>query len=312
MTVAPILVDVTLVAVSVVALGFGARHLVDGATLVAGRLGLSGLVVGLTVVAFGTSAPEFAVTIDAALAGEADISVANVVGSNVVNLGFVLGAAAMLRALPTSTALVRRDGVVLLGTTALVFVLLRDLLLSRPEGVLLFALLVAYLAVLARSGSDRGRIDDEALDTAGPAAVIGLFGGLAVVLAGAHLLVLSAVGLARDVGVSEWTIGVTVVAAGTSVPEFATSVVAVRRGRPGLSAGNLVGSCIFNLLGVLGLAASVRALPVAANATESMWWLAAFVVVAITLLWTERVLSRLEGGLLIVLNAVNWIVDFLP
>ena len=312
MTVAPTVVDVTLVAVSVVALGFGARHLVDGATLVAGRLGLPGLVVGLTVVAFGTSAPEFAVTIDAALAGEADISVANVVGSNVVNLGFVLGAAAVLRALPTSTALVRRDGVVLLGTTALVFVLLGDLLLSRPEGVLLFALLVAYLAVLARSGSDRGRIDDEAIDTVGPAAVLGLLGGLAVVLAGAHLLVLSAVGLARDVGVSEWTIGVTVVAAGTSVPEFATSVVAVRRGRPGLSAGNLVGSCIFNLLGVLGLAASVRALPVAANATESMWWLAGFVVVAITLLWTERVLSRLEGGLLIVLNAVNWIVDFLP
>jgi len=312
MSVAPILVDVALVAASVVALGFGARHLVDGATLVAGRLGLPGLVVGLTVVAFGTSAPEFAVTIDAALAGEADVSVANVVGSNVVNLGFVLGAAAVLRALPTSTALLRRDGVVLLGTTALVFVLLGDLLLSRPEGVLLFALLVAYLAVLARSGSDRVRIDDEAIDTVGPAAVVGLFGVLAVVLAGAHLLVLSAVGLARDVGVSEWTIGVTVVAAGTSVPEFATSVVAVRRGRPGLSAGNLVGSCIFNLLGVLGLAASVRALPVAASATASMWWLAAFVVVAITLLWTRRVLSRLEGGLLIVLNAVNWIVDFLP
>ncbi|HKJ59522.1 MAG TPA: calcium/sodium antiporter [Halobacteriales archaeon] len=312
MSVAPILVDVALVAAAVVALWLGARHLVDGATLVAGRLGLPGLVVGLTVVAFGTSAPEFAVTVDAALAGEADVSVANVVGSNVVNLGFVLGASAVVRALPTSTALVRRDGVVLLGTTALVFVLLGDLLLSRPEGVLLFAMLVAYLAVLARSGSDRVRIDDEAIDTVGPAAVIGLLGGLAVVLAGAHLLVLSAVGLARDVGVSEWTIGVTVVAAGTSVPEFATSVVAVRRGRPGLSAGNLVGSCIFNLLGVLGLAASVRALPVAASATASMWWLAAFVVVAITLLWTRRVLSRLEGGLLIVLNAVNWIVDFLP
>ncbi|WP_435348758.1 calcium/sodium antiporter [Haloarchaeobius sp. HRN-SO-5] len=307
-----VLVDLALVAVAVVGLWYGALQFVRGAGRIARRLRLPGLVVGLTVVAFGTSAPEFAVTLDAALAAKSDISVANVVGSNVVNLGFILGGVALVRELPTSQDLVRRDSVTLLGATVLVFALLWDLRLSRLEGGLLLALLAAYLFVLVRTGSGSLRPEERAPVAFQWTDVVRLVGGLAIVVAGAHLLVLAASNLARDAGVSEWAIGVTIVAAGTSMPEFATSMVAVRRGRTGISAGNLVGSCVFNFLGVLGLAALVRPLPVANTAIESMAWLLGIVLVVTVLFWSRNVLSRLEGGLLVGLNAINWVVDFLP
>jgi cation:H+ antiporter len=311
MAVSAILVDAALVVAAVVGLGVGASQFVAGASRLARRVGLSGLVVGLTVVSFGTSAPEFAVTIDAALTAKPDISVANVVGSNVVNLGFILGGVALVRALPTSRALVRRDGTVLIGTTGLVLLLLWDLRLSRLEGGVLFALLVVYLFTLLRSGGTR-ITDDRDAATASPVrnAVRALV-GLAAVIAGAHVLVLSAADLARVAGVSEWVIGVTVVAAGTSMPEFATSVAAARRGRTGLSAGNLVGSCVFNLLGVLGLAALVQPLPVVGTAIESTLWLLGTAAIVVLMFWSNEMLSRLEGGVLVLLNAANWVVDFL-
>jgi len=311
MTTTAIAIDLGTAAVAVLVLAGGASAFVTGATRIARRLGLSGLVIGLTVVAFGTSAPEFAVTLDAALAAKSDISVGNVVGSNVVNLGFVLGGAALVRAIPTSEDLLRRDSVVLVGTTLLAILVLWDLRVSRAEGAVLFALLLAYLAFLVRSGSDRIRAPEVSAD-GGAADVVRLVGGLAGVVIGAHLLVLAASDLAREAGIAEWAIGVTVVALGTSTPEFVTSVVAARRGRAGLSAGNLVGSCIFNVLGVLGLAAVVRPLPVASAALPSVAWLLAVVLVATALLWSRRVLSRAEGAVLVGLNALNWLVDLLP
>lgn len=374
MAVPPLLVDVGTVAAAVAALWAGASWFVEGASTTARRLGIPGLVVGLTVVSLGTSAPEFAVTLDAALAGRADISVANVVGSNVLNLGFVIGGAALVRALPTSRSLLRRDGTVLVGATLLTFVLVLDLRVSRLEGGLLAALMVAYLLVLARSGredpagadapggesepaspggsggatpvpvdgplasdanpatggvgpggagtdgtpgGDPGETDpdgtagDDARGAVRAADVLRFVVGLALVVVGAHLLVLGASDIAREAGVSEWVIGATVVAGGTSTPEFVTSVVAARQGRAGISGGNVVGSCIFNLLGVLGLAALVSPLSVAAAAIDGMWWLLGTVVVVSAMLGTRRVLSRTEGGVLVAINAVNWIVDFL-
>jgi len=356
MVVPPTAVDLVTLVAAVAALWAGASWFVDGASTTARRLGVPGLIVGLTVVALGTSAPEFAVTLDAALAGKADISVANVVGSNVLNLGFVLGGAALVRALPTSRPLLRRDGPVLVGATLLTVLLVRDLRVSRPEGALLAALMVAYLLVLARSGRNgaagddaggsdgtvpvpldgplasdanpaTGRGDPGGEATGGEATggdvetdaggairsadVLRFVVGLALVVGGAHLLVLGASDLARDAGVSEWVIGATVVAGGTSTPEFVTSVVAARQGRPGISGGNVVGSCIFNLLGVLGLAALVRPLPVAPVAVDGTWWLLGTVLVVSAMLGTRRVLSRTEGGVLVAINAVNWVVDFL-
>jgi cation:H+ antiporter len=311
MAVSAILVDAALVVAAVVGLGVGASQFVAGASRLARRVGLSGLVVGLTVVSFGTSAPEFAVTIDAALTAKPDISVANVVGSNVVNLGFILGGVALVRALPTSRALVRRDGTVLIGTTGLVLLLLWDLRLSRLEGGVLFALLVVYLFTLLRSGGTRITNDRDAATASPVRNAVRALVGLAAVIAGAHVLVLSAADLARVAGVSEWVIGVTVVAAGTSMPEFATSVAAARRGRTGLSAGNLVGSCVFNLLGVLGLAALVQPLPVVGTAIESTLWLLGTAAIVVLMFWSNEMLSRLEGGVLVLLNAANWVVDFL-
>ena len=311
MALVDLLVDLALVVVAVVALWGGATQFVSGAGRVARRLRVPGLVVGLTVVAFGTSAPEFAVTLDAAVLGRSDISVGNVVGSNVLNLGAVLGGTALLRALPTSRALLRRDATALVGTTVLVFVFLRDLRLARLEGGVLLVLLGLYLAVLVRAGSDRVRADEREPGSFGRSDLVRLVGGLAVVVAGAHVLVLAATDLARDAGVSEWLIGTTVVAAGTSMPEFATSVAAVRRRRAGLSAGNLVGSCLFNFLGVLGVAAVASPLAVARSAIGSMTWLLGLVVVATVLLWSGGVLSRLEGGVLVALNALAWTFDVL-
>jgi cation:H+ antiporter len=306
---ADVLFDVLFVGVAVLALWVGAEQFVTGASQAARRLGVPGLVIGLTVVAFGTSAPEFAVTLDAALSGRPDVSVANVVGSNVLNLGFILGGTALVRSLPIGRDLVRRDATLLVGTTLLLLVVVRDLQLSRGDGLVLFGVLVVYLVVLARAGSTGGGDDLPAARTFAPLDLGRLVGGLALVVGGAHLLVTSAVDIALAVGISEWVIGVTVVAAGTSIPEFATSVAAVRQGRVGISAGNIVGSCVFNTLGVLGLAAAVQPLPVAGAAVETTLWLLGVTVLVTVFFYTSDVLSRVEGAVLVALNAVNWVLD---
>ena len=308
MAVAAVIVfDVLFVGVAVVALWFGADQFVAGASRVARRLGVPGLVIGLTVVAFGTSAPEFAVTIDAALAGQSDISVANVVGSNVLNLGFILGSVALLGALSTSRTLVRRDSVLLVASTALLLWVVVDGRLGVVEGAVLFGSLAAYLLLLARSGGNQAVASvDEPFHwpDAGRLVV-----GLSLVVGGGHLLVVSAVDLATAAGVSSWVIGLTVVAAGTSLPEFATSLAAARQGNAGISAGNLVGSCIFNTLGVLGLAALLNPLSVSTAGISGTAWLLGTTVLVLVLFATEATLSRLEGGLLVALNAANWVLN---
>ncbi|GGN93033.1 MULTISPECIES: sodium:calcium antiporter [Haloarcula] len=302
-----VLFDALFVGVAVVALWFGADRFVTGAGRIARQLGVPGLVVGLTVVAFGTSAPEFAVTIDAALAGQTDISVANVVGSNVLNLGFVLGGVALVRSLATSRALVRRDSVLLVVTTVALLGLVVDGRLGRLEGALLFAGLLGYLLYLARNGGDQMAA---AVDQPFHWPDVGrLVAGLGLVVGGGHLLVLSAVDIAQALGISEWVIGITVVAAGTSLPEFVTSLAAARQGRTGISAGSLVGSCIFNVLGVLGLAAVVHPLPVTPVGIEGTAWLLGTVVLVTVLFYTDAALSRLEGGVLVALNAANWLAN---
>ncbi|MEF8774526.1 MAG: calcium/sodium antiporter [Halobacteriales archaeon] len=305
------LLDLALVAVAIVGIGAGASQFVGGAARVAAGLGVSGLVVGLTVVGFGTTAPEFAVTLEAALTGKGDISVANVVGSNVINLGFVLGGAALVRSLSASGGLLRRDTPVLFGATALSVVVIWDLRIARIEGAVLFALLGGYLAVLARANSERVRTDEQYRGEPRWTDALRLLGGLALIIGSAHLLVESAVALARNAGVSEWVIGETVVALGTSAPEIVTSFVAVKRGRGGISAGNLVGSSIFNLLGVLGLAAVVRPLSVDGAAIGNVAWLLALVAVVTVFFWSRAVLTRTEGAVLVAINAARWLVDFL-
>jgi cation:H+ antiporter len=321
-------VDVAVVAVCAVGLWFGARWLVEGATGVARRLGIAEATIGLTVVAIGTSAPEFAVTGGAALAGRGNVAVGNVVGSNLFNLGIVLGLVALFGRLEVRRELVHRDGAALAAAVVAVGVFLLDLRLSRLEGALLLGGLVAYLAVLIarrphpRPADPAPRTPDGGLQT-GPVAeadasprastprsaagdVVRLAVGLATVLVAANLLVGSAVDLAELLGVSDWVIGVTVVAVGTSLPELATALVAAAQGRADLSAASLVGSDLFNVLGVLGLAALLSPVTVAPDVFPGLAWLGLAVAVALAVLWTGRELTRREGALLVSLALVRW------
>ena len=313
------LIQVGILVATVVGLWVGARLLVDSAVRLARGAGLSELAIGLTVVAAGTSAPELAVSIDAAYKGFGDIAVANVLGSNVYNLAFVLGVVALIRLIPISQSLVRRDGVALLAGTGIAGALLVDLELGRLEGAALVGLLVLYIGYQLRAGrraSGTTDPDDISRDVTERVPVRGrdvllLVAGLAVIIVSGDLLVGAASTLARGAGISEWVIGGTVVAAGTSTPEFAVSLVALRRGSVGVSVGNVVGSNLFNLLGVLGVAALIRPLAVSSPAISTLGWLVAITVLMVVALWSGRGLSRTEGGLFAGSEVVRWVLGLL-
>lgn len=305
-----IAIDIAIVVACVIGLWYGASLLVGSAIRIARRVGLSELVIGLTVVAIGTSAPEFVVSADAAFEGRSGIAIGNVVGSNVFNLGSILGGAALIRAMPASTTLVNRDGAVVIVSTLSVFGTLLDGTVTRVEGAVLIGALVAYVGYLLWRGSPpdgmtEGELND---DEFRPSDVPKLLVGCGLVVASGHFLVISASDLARLAGVTEWVIGVTVVAVGTSTPELATSLVAAGRGNHGVSAGNLLGSNVFNLLGVLGLAAAIHPITVEEGIATDVLLLAVQAIVVVVLLRSGRRLSRAEGGLLVGLNLVLWVV----
>lgn len=303
-----ILLDFAIIAACVAGLWFGGTWVVRSATHIARRLGLSDLVIGLTVVAIGTSAPEFAVTVVAALESKASISVGNVVGSNIFNLGFILGGLALANAIRTSRSLVFREGAMLTGSTFLLVFFMRDLTMDRFEGLVLLTLLFVYIIYLLsqREAPSEEIPEGDFTWVDVPRLVAGL---LTLVLSG-HFLVESAADLARLFGLSEWVIGVTIVAIGTSAPEIATSGIALLRGNHGLSAGNLIGSDLFNLLGVLGLAAFISPMSLDSEAQGSVLLLAGMVVLVLVMMRTGWRLSRTEGAVLVAINALRWILDF--
>ena len=289
-----------------VALGKGASWLVDSAARIAKRIGVSELVIGLTVVAFGTSAPEFAVTVGAALKGHESIALANVVGSNIFNIGFIMGGCALVATIKTKATVVWHDGMVLLAITGVLLAMLVDNELSRGEGATLFLLLLGYLGYLfwrreavAEDGASTG--------SASWRDVPMLLLGLGLVVAGGHFLVESGMALARSFGLSEWVIGVTVVAAGTSVPEFVISLTALLKKQHGISVGNLIGSNIFNTLGVLGLAGAIHPLAADGAAVINMAMLVGLTGLVIFFMRTGWRLSRREGVVLVLVSLAMWI-----
>ena len=306
-------IDIITFAVSALLLWFGAEWIVTSAALIARRWGISELVIGLTIVALGTSAPEFLVTVNAALRGHNDISLSNVVGSNIFNLGFILGLMAMIKPLVSNRTIVYRDGLLLFLTTAGILAVSSTGELGRWFGGALIALLTAYLLYL---GMKRETVGDEELkETRGQKATwkhgLLLVSGFAAIAAGGHLMVTAATNIATDLGVSSWVIGVTIVAAGTSLPELVTCLAASVRGKNEMLLGNLIGSDFFNFAGVLGLTCLLKPLPVSPEASSGLLVLVGMVGLVLVLLRTGWRVTRLEGALLITINLIRWARDFM-
>ncbi len=265
-----------------VALVVGGEWLVRGASKLAAALGVSPMVIGLTVVAFGTSTPELAVSLKAALAGNADIAVANVVGSNIFNVLFILGVSALISPLVIHSQMIKREVPIMIGVSALLWAFSYGGVLSRVEGILLFVGIFAYTFWLVREARLKKKenaelkrefeqeFEDQKLKTRSPlwSSVGWVVAGLGVVMLGADWLVEGAVTLAKSLGVSDTVVGLTIVAAGTSLPEVMASVIATIKGERDIAVGNVVGSNIYNILAILGLSSAI--VPDGLNVNASM------------------------------------------
>lgn len=303
------LLDIIIIIGCIFALWGGAVWVVESASHIAKKFGLSELVIGLTVVAIATSAPEFAVTVYAALTDQSAISVGNVIGSNIFNLGIILGIVAIYTTVHTSRTLLVRDSLLLFFAGILLLIFFWDLTLTRIEGIILFATLVIYIFILIKQ---KQPIEEEIpegdfnwFDI--PKLII----GAALIIGSAHFLVESASSLARMFGISEWIIGITIVAAGTSAPELATSVVATIRGKFGISIGNLIGSDLFNILGVLGVASILKPLNLVQAEYTSIILLVAAMIILLVMIRTGWKISRIEGAILIGIALFRWWIDFI-
>jgi cation:H+ antiporter len=295
-------VTILLLVSGLVLLVAGGELLVRGAARLAFSFGISPLIIGLTVVAFGTSSPELAVSVKAALEGSADIAVGNVVGSNIFNVLFILGASAIIVPLLVSQQLIRLDVPVMIVASAVFLLFARDGVLSRAESLLLVAALVAYIAMqlgISRRAPLEPR--DAARYTGRWYADVALIVvGLVLLVLGARWLVDSAANLARSLGVSELVIGLTIVAAGTSMPEAATSIIAGFRKQRDIAVGNVIGSNIFNILAVLGItgAVSTGGVPVSAAAVSfDIPIMIAVAVLCFPIFFSGYAISRSEGVL---------------
>ena len=298
------LINVIIIIGTIFALWGGAVWVVESASRIAKKFGLSQLVIGLTVVAIGTSAPEFAVSISAALAGKLSISVGNVVGSNIFNLGIILGLVAIMSSVKTNKTLVSRDGTLLIIAGILLVIFFYDLELSIFEGILLVLTLSIYMFVLLRSKSPIEEEIPEGEFTWKDIPMIII--GITLIIAGAHFLVESSSEIARSFGISEWMIGITIVAAGTSIPEFATSVVAITKGKHGISIGNLIGSDLFNLLGVLGVASIIRPLAISQSDYYSIIILSIYLIFLLAMMRFRWQIGKVEGTILILIAIFRW------
>ncbi|OYW20273.1 MAG: sodium:calcium antiporter [Burkholderiales bacterium 12-64-5] len=289
----------------------GAEVLVRGASLLALSVGVSPLVIGLTVVAFGTSAPEVAVSLGAVLNGETDIAIGNVIGSNIFNVFFILGASALIAPLMVSRQIIRQEVPIMIGVTTLFLVLAQDHSVGFFEAAVLLVLLLIYtgfLVVQSRRNSERvgeGEGIDRTALVSGWAqnrmVQIGMVvAGLVCLVIGSRLLVSAAVSFAAAFGVSDLVIGLTIVAAGTSLPEVATSIMAAIRGERDIAVGNVVGSNVFNILGCLGLsglAAGFSGIGVAPSVMAfDAWVMLAAAIACLPIFLTGREIARWEGA----------------
>lgn len=291
----------------------GAEGLVRGATRIAAIIGISPLVIGLTVVAFGTSAPELAISTQSAFQGQADIAVGNVVGSNIFNILVIVGLSAVITPLVVNQQLVRLDVPLLIGISILTWLMAADGVINSWEGLVLFVGLVSYIVFLIRvSRAGIVEIQDEYTDEYGDGGDATIRGwvtnigfvllGLVLLGVGSNLLVNGAVALARTFGVSELIIGLTIISFGTSLPEVATSILAAIRGERDIAVGNAVGSNMFNIMAVLGITSvvapgGINIAPAAVNFDIPV--MVAVAVAALPVFFTGYTITRWKGALFV-------------
>jgi len=285
----------------------GAEGLVRGSSALALRLGVTPLVIGLTVVAFGTSSPELAVSVESALAGSSAIAVGNVIGSNIANIGLILGVTAMIRPMHVQPSLLREQIPLMILISLAFWVMALDQRIGFVDGLLLIGALVAFILHSYRSSANKGA--DDAMDDLPPEALTLqnntlrcaalIVAGLAGLIGGGMLFVNSAVEIAHLFEVDEAIIGLTIVAIGTSMPELATSVVAALRKESDIAIGNIVGSNVFNILAILGIASLITPLSSAGFSHVDFAVMLVFAVILLPMAWSGRTLSRPEGFVLL-------------
>jgi len=302
--------NILLILLGVLLLYAGGELLVRNATKLAALWGLSPLVIGLTIVAFGTSSPELAASLIAALQDSPEIAIGNVVGSNIANVGLILGLTALIYPLRTQASVIRREVPIMVGAALLVPLSLLDGTVSRLEGAIGVLLLAGFTYMLIRT-DEKPEVTQEyeaeytSSETPSPwLAGLGIVVGLALLVGGAQSLVSGATAIARALGVPELVIGLTLVAVGTSLPELATSLIAALKKESEIALGNIVGSNIFNVLGILGVTALVRPINVPLQAVGiDVIVMIGFSLVLIPFLLTGLRLGRLEGAIFIALYA---------
>ena len=306
-----IIFDVVLIVFSALILWIGALWVVDSASILARKFRLSDMTIGLTIVALGTSLPEFLVTATAAFKDMGDIALSNIVGSNIFNLGIILGLLALIKPIPAQRTLVHRDGPILFLLGLFVLIMLYDLNMGRGAGLILVIFFVSYNLLVFLRGA---RIPQELVPAEAKSAqkkdYLKLAGGFILLALGGQFMVEGASSLAARAGISEWAIGVSIVAAGTSLPELITCLAALFRDKKEMLLGNLIGSDIFNFAGVLGLTCILAPISFSQAALPGMFTFLFMVAIVIFFMRTGFRITRLEGAVLICISLFRWGLDY--
>lgn len=293
-----------LVAAGLAMLYFGAEWLVKGSIAISNKLGVSQLVIGLTVVAFGTSTPELAVSISSAMQGLSDVSLGNVVGSNIVNIGAILGISAIISPIMVSKSVIRKEVPIMIGISFLLLAIVLDGKIDVIDGALLVIGIIVFTGYSYRSSKKDTDIEEISVSKVlqkniFSKSIIFMIAGLLLLTGGSFLTVENTIAIGASFGVSELFMGLTIVAIGTSLPELITSIVAARKGHADLSIGNIVGSNVFNILAILGISSLISGITVSEKILVDIGIMLAFSLVLIPIMRSGFSISRKEGILLI-------------
>ena len=309
------LIDAGFIFLSLALLYYGGDFLVTGSINLSKRFKVSTFFIGAVIIGFGTSAPEFAVSIMASLHGSGDLALANIIGSNITNVGLVLGTTALIAPLTIEPRQFNKETPALIIATFVICVFAWNNYLSIFEGLIMIALLFIYLVNSFKSNqciSDNIEEGSSFIDTKKPAFQFSLtIAGMVMLIIGANLMVQGATNIARSIGVSEWFIGVSIVALGTSLPEIVSSIIAAKRGHGDMAIGNVFGSNIFNILMVIGVASTIHPIAINENIHADLIYTTVLTCLLIFLIRIRRTIKKLEGVILILLYAVYMVLKAL-